>query len=91
MDGREENKDPIAEKNGFLLIIMKNKQNQPRRGKTNWEAGKAGQDTRLTTTNQHWNCKHKEILKGANEEGNEGEQLGKINQTGNKMGGVKTN
>jgi len=26
------------------------------------------------------NCKHKEILKGANEEGNEGEQLGKINQ-----------
>ncbi len=26
------------------------------------------------------NCKHKEIIKGANEEGNEGEQLGKINQ-----------
>ncbi len=24
--------------------------------------------------------KHKEIIKGANEEGNEGEQLGKINQ-----------
>ncbi len=26
------------------------------------------------------NCKHKEILKGANEEGNEGKQLGEINQ-----------
>ncbi len=26
------------------------------------------------------NCKHKEIIKGANEEGNKGEQLGKINQ-----------
>ncbi len=26
------------------------------------------------------NCKHKEIIKGANEEGNEGEQLGEINQ-----------
>ncbi len=26
------------------------------------------------------NCKHKEIIKGANEEGNEGEQLRKINQ-----------
>ncbi len=25
-------------------------------------------------------CKHKEIIKGANEEGNEGEQLGKIKQ-----------
>ncbi len=26
------------------------------------------------------NCKHKEIIKGANEEGKEGKQLGKINQ-----------
>ncbi len=26
------------------------------------------------------NCKHKEIIKGANEEGNEGKQLGKIYQ-----------
>ncbi len=26
------------------------------------------------------NCKHKEIIKGANDEGNEGKQLGKINQ-----------
>ncbi len=26
------------------------------------------------------NCKHKEIIKGANKEGDEGEQLGKINQ-----------
>ncbi len=25
-------------------------------------------------------CKHKEIIKGANEEGNEGKQLGEINQ-----------
>ncbi len=28
-------------------------------------------------TNQHQNGKHKEILKGANEEGNEGRQVGK--------------
>ncbi len=26
------------------------------------------------------NCKHKEIIKGANDEGNEGKQLGKMNQ-----------
>ncbi len=36
-------------------------------------------------------CKHKEIIKGANEEGNEERQVGQINQyIGNKMGGVKT-
>ncbi len=26
------------------------------------------------------NCKHNEIIKGANDEGNEGKQLGKMNQ-----------
>ncbi len=36
-------------------------------------------------------CKHKEIIKGANEEGNEKTQVGQINQwSGNKVGGVKT-
>ncbi len=35
-------------------------------------------------------CKHKEIIKGANEEGNEKTQVGQINQwSGNKVGGVK--
>ncbi len=55
-----------------------------RRGLT--DAGdRTGQDRtqgirRLTYGNEpKWNCKHKEIIKGANE-GNEGEQLGKINQ-----------
>ncbi len=35
-------------------------------------------DVRCETTNQHRNCKHKEIIKGANEEGNEGRQVGQI-------------
>ncbi len=42
---------------------------------------KAGHRQHLTLGNEPTrNCKHKEIIKGANEEGNEGKQLGKINQ-----------
>ncbi len=37
-------------------------------------------DIRRETTNQHRNCKHKEILKGANEEGNKGRQVGQKKQ-----------
>ncbi len=74
------------------LLLTKNKTNEqklPRRGKTDWLAsrqGRAGQGwtghrRHLTLGNEPtWNCKHKEIIKGANEEGNEGKQLGKMNQ-----------
>ncbi len=74
------------------LLLTKNKTNEqklPCRGKTDWLAsrqGRAGQGrTRhrrhLTLGNEPTrNCKHKEIIKGANEEGNEGKQLVKINQ-----------
>ncbi len=42
---------------------------------------KAGHRRHLTLVNEPTrNCKHREILKGANEEGNKGEQLGKMNQ-----------
>ncbi len=93
-----------------------NKQKPPRRGKTGWLAGRAGQGRagqgragqgragqgragqgragqgragqgraghirHLTLGNEPTrNCKHKEIIKGANDEGNEGKQLGKMNQ-----------
>ncbi len=36
--------------------------------------------TTMTSTYDDDDDKHKEIIKGANEEGNEGEQLGEINQ-----------
>ncbi len=68
-----------------FIIYTKNKQKQnsnklPRRGKTAQLAGLARQDR-----------KHKEIVKGVNEEGDEGRQVGQINQkSGNKMGGIKT-
>ncbi len=48
--------------------------------------GKAGQDkanrTRQDTCDDELaqDCKHKEIIKGANEEGNEERQVGQINQ-----------
>ncbi len=46
--------------------------------------GKAGQGTNhirhITYGNKPSNCKHKEIIKGANEEGNEGRQVGQLNQ-----------
>ncbi len=67
----DESEDQLQEVKGFLLtIISKNKL-----------ARRTRLDTRRMTTqhmatNPHQNCKHKEIIKGANEEGNEGEQLG---------------
>ncbi len=46
--------------------------------------GRTRLDRTQTTSNIRYeptrNCKHKEILKGANDEGNEGKQLGKMNQ-----------
>ncbi len=43
--------------------------------------GWTGHRRHLTNGNEPTrNCKHKEIIKGANDEGNEGKQLGKINQ-----------
>ncbi len=75
-----------------LLFLTKNKTNNNHpvgEKQTDWLAsrqGKAGQDKaghrrHLTLVNEPTrNCKHREILKGANEEGNKGEQLGKMNQ-----------
>ncbi len=75
---------------GFLLIIQnKINKNNPvgerqagRQDKAGTRLDKAGQDTRHTSNDDEptRNRKHKEIIKGANDEGNEGEQLGKINQ-----------
>ncbi len=55
---------------------------QGRAGQGRAGQGRAGQGTKHTSNDNEptRNCKHKEIIKGANEEGNEGEQLGKINQ-----------
>ncbi len=81
----------------FINDNKQNKQKQPHRGKTDWQAGKARQgkarqgragqgraqgihSIQHKTANQHQNCKHKEILKGENEEGNEGRRVGQINQ-----------
>ncbi len=67
----------------FINNNKQNKQKQPRRGKkTGKLASWTRQDVRRRTTHGNEptrNCKHKEIIKGANEEGNEGEQLGNIN------------
>ncbi len=80
----EESEDPIAEGNGLLLIIKnKTNKNNPIGEKTDWQAGQGrAQDIDDPTYGNEpsRNCKHKEILKGANEEGNEGKQLGTINQ-----------
>ncbi len=66
---------------GFLLIIKnKTNKNNPVGENKLARQDKAGQDTRHTRYNDEptRNCKHKEIIKGANDEGNEGKQLGKI-------------
>ncbi len=70
----EEDEDPIAGgKTGFLI---NNKTKQTRQDWTQdvrrWHMALGNEPTR--------NCKHREILKGANEEGNEGKQLGKMYQ-----------
>ncbi len=70
----EESEDPIA---GGKRACINKKQKPPRMGK-NKLASWAGH---LTLGNEPTrNCKHKEIIKGANDEGNEGKQLGKMNQ-----------
>ncbi len=87
----EEDEDPMQEVKGLLFRIIKqtNKQKLPRRGKTDWLdwTRLAGlPDWTQTSDDPTYgneptrNCKHKEIIKGANDEGNEGKQLGKINQ-----------
>ncbi len=69
---------PVVEKLNWLV----NRQGRARQGR----AGQAGQGwtghrRHQTLGNEPTrNCKHKEIIKGANDEGNEGKQLGKINQ-----------
>ncbi len=79
----------------FRIIKQTNKNYPVGEKQTGW-LDKAGQGrTRQGRTGQGWtghrrhltngneptrNCKHKEIIKGANDEGNEGKQLGKINQ-----------
>ncbi len=52
------------------------RQGKARQGKA--RQGKARQETFDDKLAQ--DCKHKEIIKGANEEGNKGRQVGKINQ-----------
>ncbi len=67
-----------------------NKQKLHRRGKTDWQTGqgkarqgRAGQGRTQDiddTTYGNRPTRNYKIIKGANEEGNEGKQLGKINQ-----------
>ncbi len=69
----------------FRIIKQTNKNYPVGEKQTGWldKAGQGWTENRrhLTLGNEPtWNCKHKEIIKGANEEGNEGKQLGKINQ-----------
>ncbi len=42
--------------------------------------GRAGQEQETFNDELAQDCKHKEIIKGANEEGNEGRHVGQINQ-----------
>ncbi len=96
VEGKDESEDPIAGgKRAFINKKTKQtNKNYPVGEKTDWLAsrqGRAGQGwagqgwtghrRHLTLGNEPTrNCKHKEIIKGANDEGNEGKQLGKINQ-----------
>ncbi len=72
---------PVGEKQTGRLASR-----QGRAGQGKAELDKAGQGwtghrRHQTLGNEPTrNCKHKEIIKGANDEGNEGKQLGKINQ-----------
>ncbi len=73
----------------FIIKIIKitknNNKNYPVR-KTGQGKARLEQETFEDELAQ--DCKHKEIIKGANEEGNEGKnRWGKLNN----MGGVKTN
>ncbi len=68
----------LQEETDFLLIIINktNKNNLVGEKQTRYQAkqDKAGQDTRHTTNDAEptQNCKHKGIIQGANEQGNEG-------------------
>ncbi len=68
---------------GFILQEIKNKTKQqqklPPRGKTG-RLGWAGQEQETFDDELAQDCKHKEIIKGANEEGKEGRRVGQINQ-----------
>ncbi len=85
----DESEDSIAGgKRIYFTQNKTNKQKLPHRGKTDWldwtgldwTGHKTYADESTYGNEPTWNCKHKEIIKGANEEGNEGEQLRKINQ-----------
>ncbi len=56
----------------------KARQGKARQGKA--RQGKARQEQETFDNKLAQDCKHKEIIKGANEEGNKGRQVGKINQ-----------
>ncbi len=78
----DESEDPIAggKKDLFYTKIKQTNKNYPvgEKKQTDW----TGLDWTVPRYGNEPtpNCKHKEIIKGANEEGNEGEQLGKMNQ-----------
>ncbi len=66
---------PVGEKLNWLV----SRQGRARQGRAG--QGWTGHRRHQTLGNEPTrNCKHKEIIKGANDEGNEGKQLGKMNQ-----------
>ncbi len=74
----DESEDPNAGGKRVSLITMINKSNKnyPVGEKQTGRLDRAGHRRHLTFGNEPTrNCKHREILKGANEEGNEGKQL----------------
>ncbi len=71
----------------FTKINKQTNKNYPVGEKTDWldwtGQGRTGHKTSDDTTYGNEptrNCKHKEIIKGATDEGNEGKQLGEMNQ-----------
>ncbi len=56
----------------------KARQGKARQGRA--EEGRAGQEQETFVNELAQDCKHKDIIKGANEEGNEERQVGQINQ-----------
>ncbi len=78
---------------GLLFILKINKNYPVGENRKAGRLGKAGQGRAESAHNRGTydnelaqDCKHKEIIKGANEEGNEERQVEQINQqSGNKM------
>ncbi len=68
----------------FIKKINKNKDYPVGEKQDTWQGlagqGKARQEQETFDDKLAQDCKHKEIIKGANEEGNEGRQVGQINQ-----------